>query len=54
MSAADNGKRFQIGRVQKLSGMGWSLHERLLKLEGNILCYYSAVPKDFSGMLPSF
>ncbi len=45
---------FRLARIQKLSGMGWSYHERLLLLEGNVLSYYSDVPKGFSGTDPAF
>ena len=43
-------KRYYIGKVQKLSGWQWSYHDRVLKVEDNVLSYYSKVPKDFSGI----
>jgi hypothetical protein len=35
--------------VKKLSGMGYSENERLLKLKGISICYYSKVPKELQG-----
>ena len=40
-------KKILISKAQKLSGLGFSLNERLLKFEGNILSYYSHVQKTF-------
>jgi len=36
-----------MGRVTKLSGWGWSSHNRLLRLTQHSLSYYSKVPIDF-------
>jgi len=41
-------KRYYVGVVEKLSGLGFRYHKRLLKVEGNTLSYYRNVPKDFS------
>ena len=37
-----------IGRVMKLSNMGYSQHQRLLKLNHKGLSYYKHVPADFN------
>ena len=36
-------------RVKKLSNLGYSEHERLLKLKGVAIAYYSKVPKELQG-----
>ena len=36
-----------MGRVVKLSGFGFSAHNRILRLTEHALCYYSKVPVDF-------
>jgi len=42
-------KRNYAGKVKKLSGWGWSYHERLLRVTGNILGYIRKVPEEFNG-----
>jgi len=38
------------GRIEKISGMGYSIHKRLLKLDTNSLTYYKSIPVDYEDM----
>jgi hypothetical protein len=40
-----------MGRVQKLSNIGWSFHPRLLYMDGYSIAYYKNVPKEFNGTI---
>ena len=36
------------GRIEKISGFGFSIHTRLLTVRNNYLAYYSDIPKDYA------
>ena len=40
-----------LGKVNKLSNLGWGYNQRILKMDSFALSYYKTIPKDYDGIL---